>query len=231
VRLLVIEDNDRVMAALHAVLVGHGFDVSCAGTAGRALELMPAGPDVVLLDLGLPDQDGFKLCRQIRQASTVPIIVVTARADFQSRVHGLNIGADDYVVKPYNTAELIARIHAVSRRTRAAESPAGSDPDIVVLGSLRIERTAHLVTVAGRPVALTRKEFHLLAILARQPGVVFRREQLISEVWDASWASTGRTLDVHVASLRNKLDLPGLIETVRGVGYRLSVGDVRCAPA
>jgi DNA-binding response OmpR family regulator len=220
-RVLVVEDDDRVMAALRTVLSRHGFDVSCARTGGQALEQLPDGPDVVLLDLGLPDQDGFKLCRQIRQASSVPIIVVTARADFQSRVHGLNIGADDYLVKPYNFAELIARIHAVTRRTGVTAAPV-EGPAVLELGSLRIDRDGHAVTVDGRPVTLTRKEFHLLTILARQPGVVYRREQLISEVWGTSWAGTGRTLEVHVASLRHKLGLTGLIETIRGVGYRVS---------
>jgi DNA-binding response OmpR family regulator len=220
-RVLVVEDDDRVMAALRAVLSRHGFEVSCARTGGQALEQLPDGPDVVLLDLGLPDQDGFKLCRQIRQASSVPIIVVTARADFQSRVHGLNIGADDYLVKPYNFAELIARIHAVTRRTGVAAAPV-ENPAVLELGSLRIDRDGHSVTVDGKPVTLTRKEFHLLTILARQPGVVYRREQLISEVWGTSWAGTGRTLEVHMASLRHKLGLTGLIETIRGVGYRVS---------
>jgi DNA-binding response OmpR family regulator len=220
-RVLVVEDDDRVMAALRAVLSRHGFEVSCARTGGQALEQLPDGPDVVLLDLGLPDQDGFKLCRQIRQASSVPIIVVTARADFQSRVHGLNIGADDYLVKPYNFAELIARIHAVTRRTGGAAAPV-ENPAVLELGSLRIDRDGHSVTVDGKPVTLTRKEFHLLTILARQPGVVYRREQLISEVWGTSWAGTGRTLEVHMASLRHKLGLTGLIETIRGVGYRVS---------
>jgi DNA-binding response OmpR family regulator len=220
-RVLVVEDDDRVMAALRTVLSRHGFEVSCARTGGQALEQLPDGPDVVLLDLGLPDQDGFKLCRQIRQASSVPIIVVTARADFQSRVHGLNIGADDYLVKPYNFAELIARIHAVTRRT-GVTAPAVEGPAVLELGSLRIDRDGHSVTVDGQPVTLTRKEFHLLTVLARQPGVVYRREQLISEVWGTSWAGTGRTLEVHMASLRHKLGLAGLIETIRGVGYRVS---------
>jgi DNA-binding response OmpR family regulator len=220
-RVLVVEDDDRVMAALRTVLSRHGFEVSCARTGGQALEQLPDGPDVVLLDLGLPDQDGFKLCRQIRQASSVPIIVVTARADFQSRVHGLNIGADDYLVKPYNFAELIARIHAVTRRTGVTAAPVES-PAVLELGSLRIDRDGHSVTVDGKPVTLTRKEFHLLTILARQPGVVYRREQLISEVWGTNWAGTGRTLEVHMASLRHKLGLVGLIETIRGVGYRVS---------
>jgi len=228
-RVLVVEDDNRVMAALRAVLSRHGFEVSCARTGGQALEQLPDGPDVVLLDLGLPDQDGFTLCRRIRQASSVPIIVVTARADFQSRVHGLNIGADDYLVKPYNFAELIARIHAVTRRTAGAAVPADG-PDVTEVGALRIDRTGYEVTVDGVPVTLTRKEFHMLLVLARRPGVVYRREQLFSEVWGTDWEGTGRTLEVHMASLRHKLGVAGLIETIRGVGYRLNPGPARADP-
>jgi DNA-binding response OmpR family regulator len=145
--------------------------------------------------------------------------------NFQSRVHGLNIGADDYLVKPYNFAELIARIHAVTRRTAGAAVPTDG-PDVTEVGGLRIGRAGHEVTVDGAPVTLTRKEFHLLLVLARRPGVVYRREQLISEVWGTNWAGTGRTLEVHVASLRHKLGVAGLIETIRGVGYRLNPGPV-----
>jgi DNA-binding response OmpR family regulator len=219
-RVLIVEDDNRVMAALRALLNQHGFEVFCAVTGAQALELVAENPDVILLDLGLPDQDGFKVCAQIRRVSTVPIIVVTARADFPSRVHGLNLGADDYLVKPYNLAELVARIHAVTRR--AAGAPPARDSETGrVFGPVRLDAESRVVTVDGHPIALTRKEFDLLVLLARQPGVVYRREQIISEVWNTSWQGTGRTLEVHVASLRHKLGTPGLIETVRGVGYRL----------
>jgi DNA-binding response OmpR family regulator len=219
-RVLIVEDDNRVMAALRALLNQHGFEVFCAVTGAQALELVAENPDVILLDLGLPDQDGFKVCAQIRRVSTVPIIVVTARADFPSRVHGLNLGADDYLVKPYNLAELVARIHAVTRRAAGAP-PARESETGRVFGPVRLDAESRVVTVDGHPIALTRKEFDLLVLLARQPGVVYRREQIISEVWNTSWQGTGRTLEVHVASLRHKLGTPGLIETVRGVGYRL----------
>jgi len=157
---------------------------------------------------------------------------VTARADFQSRIHGLNVGADDYLVKPYNLAELIARIHAVLRRTAAVvPTAAPAAGEVIEVAGVRIDPASHSVTVNGQPIALTRKEFHLLALLARQPGVVYRREQIISEIWGTSWSGTGRTLEVHMASLRHKLDSPGIIETVRGVGYRLAAEQVPCAPA
>ncbi|PJF02063.1 DNA-binding response regulator [Streptomyces carminius] len=237
-RLLLVEDDDRVAAALSAVLTRHGFDVVHARGGEEALRrLLPDGVaapfEVVLLDLGLPDTDGFEVCGRIRRLTTTPVIMVTARADVRSRVHGLNLGADDYVVKPYDTAELLARIHAVSRRTGAATTTAAADgtgrdgtggPDgarELCLGPLTIQTATRRVAVNGEVVTLTRKEFDLLALLAQRPGVVFRREQIISEVWRTSWEGTGRTLEVHIASLRAKLRLPALIETVRGVGYRL----------
>ncbi|MCF3961162.1 response regulator transcription factor [Streptomyces fuscigenes] len=235
-RLLLVEDDDHVAAALAAVLARHGFEPVHARSGEEALRaLLPGadgGPDafgVVLLDLGLPDQDGFQVCDRIRKVSTTPVIMVTARADVRSRIHGLNLGADDYVVKPYDIGELLARIHAVSRRApragagaRDAADTSGA-PEKTTLGRITLDPPTRRVTVDGTPVPLTRKEFDLLALLAQRPGVVFRREQIISEVWLTSWEGTGRTLEVHVASLRHKLGLPELIETVRGVGYRLAV--------
>jgi DNA-binding response OmpR family regulator len=234
-RLLLVEDDERVGAALSAVLGRHGFSVTHARSGEEAMQaLLPGrGPTygVVLLDLGLPDQDGFEVCSRIRRRTATPVIMVTARADVRSRIHGLNLGADDYVVKPYDTGELLARIHAVSRRRTtedAALLPAAQDPVLLAsrpqtikLGAVSVELSTRRVIVDGHEVALTRKEFDLLALLAQRPGVVFRREQIISQVWRTSWEGTGRTLEVHVASLRSKLRLPALIETVRGVGYRL----------
>lgn len=237
-RLLLVEDDDHVAAALSAILARHGFRVTHARSGEEALQaLLPAGSPphvtpygVILLDLGLPDQDGYEVCGKIRKRTATPVIMVTARADVRSRIHGLNMGADDYVTKPYDTGELLARIHAVARRTGASEEAtagAGSgEPGVVRLGSVSIELSTRRVGVDGADVALTRKEFDLLALLAQRPGVVFRREQIISEVWRTSWEGTGRTLEVHVASLRSKLRMPALIETVRGVGYRLVVPPV-----
>ncbi|WP_327278890.1 MULTISPECIES: response regulator transcription factor [unclassified Streptomyces] len=231
-RLLLVEDDDHVAAALSAILARHGFQVTHARSGEEALQaLLPAGAPasvtpygVILLDLGLPDQDGYEVCGKIRKRTSTPVIMVTARGDVRSRIHGLNMGADDYVVKPYDTGELLARIHAVARRTGAPEDTAtgtGGGSDVVRLGPVSIELATRRVSVDGADVPLTRKEFDLLALLAQRPGVVFRREQIISEVWRTSWEGTGRTLEVHVASLRSKLRMPALIETVRGVGYRL----------
>jgi DNA-binding response OmpR family regulator len=223
-RLLLVEDDNHVAAALSAVLTRHGFQVVHARSGEEALRaLLPADAEpfgVVLLDLGLPDQDGYEVCGRIRKLTSTPVIMVTARSDVRSRIHGLHLGADDYVVKPYDTGELLARIHAVSRRTPPGDGTAPAETE-VRLGPVHIELPNRRVSVSGVVVQLTRKEFDLLALLAQRPGVVFRREQIISEVWRTSWAGTGRTLEVHVASLRSKLRMPALIETVRGVGYRL----------
>jgi DNA-binding response OmpR family regulator len=240
-RLLLVEDDDHVAAALAAVLKRHGFEVLHVRNGEEALAaLLPDGGaapfGVVLLDLGLPGRDGFEVCGRIRKLTPTPVIMVTARSDVRSRIHGLNLGADDYVVKPYDTGELLARIHAVSRRTvpedagegrrertDRADGAATEGEGMLRLGQVTIELPTRTVSVGGDAVALTRKEFDLLALLAQRPGVVFRREQIISEVWRTSWQGTGRTLEVHVASIRSKLRLPALIETVRGVGYRLVV--------
>ncbi|WP_328536311.1 response regulator transcription factor [Streptomyces sp. NBC_00344] len=224
-RLLLVEDDNHVAAALSAVLARHGFRVVHARSGEEALRaLLPDDEEpfgVILLDLGLPDQDGYEVCGKIRKRTVTPVIMVTARADVRSRIHGLNLGADDYVVKPYDTGELLARIHAVSRRTSTGEDT-GSVPAVALsLGPVEIQLPTRRVSIEGEEIQLTRKEFDLLALLAQRPGVVFRREQIISEVWQTSWEGTGRTLEVHVASLRSKLHMPALIETVRGVGYRL----------
>ncbi|WTW97752.1 response regulator transcription factor [Streptomycetaceae bacterium NBC_01309] len=231
-RLLMVEDDLRIATPLRAVLGRHGIDVRHACTGEEALDALGVDVDVVLLDLNLPDHDGFEVCARIRRISDVPVIMVTARADVRSRVHGLNIGADDYVTKPYDIGELLARIHAVSRRARpeprpetasaAPAAPASDDaPAAPAAPALVVDAAARRVTVCGTEVVLTRKEFDLLALLAQRPGVVFRREQIMSEVWRTSWAGSGRTLEVHVASLRAKLGNPRMVETIRGVGYRV----------
>lgn len=220
-RLLVVEDDDRVGAALAAVLTRHGFDVVRERTGQAAMESLDNTVDMVLLDLGLPDRDGFEVCSRIRRISDVPIIVVTARADLRSRIHGLGLGADDYLVKPYDLGELIARIHAVARRKRpGAGQPEASEGQVSVR-DLVVDLSARSVTVGGQPVALTRKEFDIIALLARHPGLVMRRERIISEVWQTNWDGIGRSLEVHMASLRAKLAVPDVIETIRGIGYRL----------
>lgn len=217
-RVLLVEDDADIAASVTDGLQRYGFDVDVVDRGLPAIELGP-NADVVLLDLGLPDIDGVDVCRQLRARSDVPIIVVSARDDELDRVVGLEVGADDYVVKPFGMRELIARIRAVTRRT-AHPAEHDSDSAVTRLGALVVDTRTRRTTVNDREVALTPKEFDLLAVLAAQPGTVLRREQLLERVWDMNWFGSTKTLDVHVASLRKKLGDPGWIETVRGVGFR-----------
>jgi DNA-binding response OmpR family regulator len=226
-KLLLVEDDNRLLTALSTALSRHGFTVICGRTAAQALDLIDLEPDAVLLDVGLPDGDGFAVCGAIRRTSRVPVIMVTSWYDVDFRIRGLNVGADDYLVKPFNLAELIARIHAVIRRERTTGLPgrqeATAPGGILVRGSLRIDTDARSVTVGGRPVPLSRKEYDLLTLLARHSGVVFSREHILAAVWQGGGHGGGHTLEVHIAALRQKLGVPGLVATVRGVGYRLDV--------
>ncbi len=216
--ILLIEDDDRIAAALRTGLHRHGITTTRLSHGRGAVDHL-AGADVVLLDLGLPDIDGVDVCRAIREVSEVPVIVVSARGEVDDRILGLHSGADDYLVKPYDTGELVARVHAVRRRRRytASDAPA----DVVAVGDVRIDLDRHSVSVAGEPVNLTRKEFQVLALLASSGGAVCTRSRIVAEVWGRSWAGANRTLDVHVATLRTKVGRPELVQTVRGVGYRL----------
>ncbi len=215
-RLLVVEDDPTIARPLRTGLEREGFEVCLVATGAEALA---AGePDLVLLDLGLPDMDGKDVCRKLRERSEVPVIVVTARGDEIDRVILLELGADDYVVKPFGFRELVARIRAVLRRT-TAPPPAAADPRLVV-GPLEIDTRARKVTWEGRDVTLAPKEHDLLVALARDAGAVVSRQQLMDDVWDEHWWGSTKTLDVHIASLRKKL-APDLIETVRGVGFRV----------
>jgi DNA-binding response OmpR family regulator len=215
-RVLIVEDDDAIAEPLGKGLARAGFDVDRVATGTAALGAPPA--DVVLLDLGLPDLDGYEVCRRIRAASDVPLIVITARGEEVDRVIGLELGADDYVVKPFGVRELVARIRAVTRRAGVRpESP----PAQIRIGGLVIDPRTRRVTIDGHDVAMTRKEYDLLNFLASDPGAVRTREDIIDEVWDPHWFGPTKTLDVHIASLRRKLGDPAWIETVRGVGYRL----------
>jgi two-component system, OmpR family, response regulator RegX3 len=220
VRVLVVEDDAAIAEPLAVGLRREGFDVDCVSDRAAALAAPPA--DLVLLDLGLPDGHGFDVCRALRTRSTVPIIIVTARDDEVDRVAGLELGADDYVVKPFGFRELVARIRAVTRRAAgAAGAPGAVVPQRV--GELEIDRRSHRVRVGGEEIALTPKEFELLSLLASDPGAMVTRREILAEVWDPHWYGTSKTVDVHIASLRRKLAHPEWIETCRGVGFRLAV--------
>lgn len=220
--ILLVEDDDRIAAALRPALHRHGITTTRLARGRGAVDHL-AGVDVVLLDLGLPDVDGVDVCREIRAASAVPVIVVSARGEVDDRILGLDSGADDYVVKPYDIGELVARVHAVYRRRRA-EAVSGGAQDVVEVEGVVVDLTRHSVSVDGRPVTLTRKEFQVLALLASSGGAVCARGRIVAEVWGRTWAGANRTLDVHVATLRTKLGRPELVQTVRGVGYRLGSG-------
>jgi DNA-binding response OmpR family regulator len=222
VHILLVEDDDRIAAALRPALRRHGMTTTRLSRGRGAVDHL-AGVGLVLLDLGLPDVDGVDVCRDIRAVSAVPVIVVSARGEVDDRILGLDSGADDYLVKPYDIGELVARVHAVYRRRRA-ETVSGGAEDVVEVDGVTVDLTRHTVSVEGRPVTLTRKEFQVLALLASSGGAVCPRSRIVAEVWGRSWAGANRTLDVHVATLRTKLGRPELVQTVRGVGYRLGSG-------
>jgi two-component system response regulator RegX3 len=216
VRILVVEDDDGIAEPLVEGLIREGFEVTRVATGSEALDA--PNPDVVLLDLGLPDIDGYAVCRQLRSRSSVPILVLTARGAEVDRVVGLELGADDYIVKPFGFRELVARIRAVLRRS----SEQAATDHVQVLGSLTVDRRTRRVLVDGDEVMLSPKEFDLLALLADDPGAVVNRQTILEEVWDPHWYGPTKTVDVHVASLRRKLGHPEWIETVRRVGLRLA---------
>jgi DNA-binding response OmpR family regulator len=227
VHILLVEDDDRIAAALRPALHRHGMTTTRLARGREAVDHI-ADADVVLLDLGLPDIDGVDVCRAIRAVSEVPIIVVSARGEVDDRILGLHSGADDYLVKPYDVGELLARVDAVYRRRRVGSSSAGTGPsDVVVIDDVTIDLHRHVVTVEGKEVQLTRKEFQVLALLARSNGAVCTRSRIVAEVWGRTWAGANRTLDVHVATLRTKIGHPELVQTVRGVGYRLGLPETR----
>ncbi|MEU9666003.1 response regulator transcription factor [Streptomyces bobili] len=219
-RVLLVEDDEPVAESLRRGLKRYGFEVEWVTTGAAALA-HPGPYDVVLLDLGLPDTDGLDVCKALRGRGDVPIIVISARSDETDRVVGLELGADDYVSKPFGVREVIARIRAVMRRAqpRTAEA-AGLDR----YGSrLTIDRKGARVHLDGEEITLTPKEYDLLAFLTEEPGALMSREQIMEAVWDANWFGPTKTLDVHVAALRRKLAGVISIEAVRGVGFRLEI--------
>ncbi|MEU8182422.1 response regulator transcription factor [Micromonospora sp. NPDC049044] len=222
-RVLVVEDEESFSDALSYMLRKEGFEVSVAATGTDALtEFDRTGADIVLLDLMLPEMSGTEVCRQLRQRSAVPIIMVTARDSEIDKVVGLEIGADDYVTKPYSPRELVARIRAVLRRQSPEVAETGAPT--LAAGPVRMDIERHVVTVEGGAVQLPLKEFELLELLLRNAGRVLTRGQLIDRVWGADYVGDTKTLDVHVKRLRSKIEpepsAPRFIVTVRGLGYK-----------
>lgn len=222
-RVLIVDDEPNLRHSLSYALRQEGYEVAAAEDGERALELFREGkPDLVVLDVMLPKTDGLAVCRAIRRESEVPVIMLTARSTELDTIVGLEVGADDYLAKPFSTRELIARIRAALRRAAAPRVAAGAD-DVDSAG-LRIDVGRHQVTVDGRSVELKPREFDLLRFLASHPGQVFARNQLLASVWGLDYSGDSRTVDTHVKTLRERLgdapDQPRWIETVRGVGYR-----------
>jgi two-component system, OmpR family, response regulator RegX3 len=212
---LLVEDDDAIADVLVRGLEREGYHVSRVANGTDAVHAPE--PDLVLLDLGLPDVDGFELCQDLVARSDAPVIILTARSEEGDRVMGLQLGADDYVVKPFGFRELVARMQAVSRRRQPRKMVAPT----MRVGGLEIDRRSRHVILDGRSVDLTRKEFDVLALLAEDPGAAFPRQQIMERVWGHPWFGPTKTLDVHVASIRRKLGDAGWIETVRGVGFTL----------
>jgi two-component system, OmpR family, response regulator RegX3 len=227
--ILFVEDEQSISAPFSKALEREGFEPHVAATAARALELQESlEPDLILLDLHLPDGDGRDVCRTIRARSGVPIIILTARGTETDRIVGLELGADDYVVKPFSGAEVIARMRAVLRRAQPA--PAETDPEEpIIIGDLQVDLAARRATLGDDELQLSRKEFDLLAELVRHAGRVVTREDLMDRVWDENWFGSTKTLDVHVRWLRGKLgetaENATYLQTVRGVGFRFRAPD------
>jgi two-component system response regulator RegX3 len=226
--ILLVEDERSITEPLAEALAREGFDPHVAATVADALEAAERlTPDLVLLDVMLPDGSGFDVCRELRLTSKVPIIMLTARGEEADRVVGLELGADDYVVKPFSAREVVARIRAVLRR---AESPQRvPETGAIEIGEVRLDPAKREVTLGGDVLELSRKEFDVLELLMRNAGSVVKRERLLQDVWDTNWFGSSKTLDVHVSALRRKLrddaNEPRYLHTVRGIGFRFASDD------
>ena len=217
-RILLVDDEPHILELAKMYLERDGFQVECVGSGKDALVRVAGNPDLVVLDLMLPDIDGFEVCRQIRAKSNIPVLMLTARKEDIDKIVGLELGADDYCTKPFNPRELVARVKAILRRYQTG----ATSGNIIEMGKLRIDLSRHDVTVAEQPVTLRTKEFSLLATFAQNPGMVFSREKLLDLVWGYDYYGETRTVDVHVNHLREKLAGSGVsIETLRGTGYKM----------
>jgi len=222
-KVLVVEDDPRISDVLEYALKAEGHDVQKAQRGREAIEMAQrSAPALIVLDVGLPDIDGFEVCRSVRKFSDVPVIFLTSRSDEIDRVVGLEIGADDYVVKPFSPRELLARIKAIRRRhdqTGSVPTETKAETELKY-GPITIDLEKFRVRASGREITLTAQEFKLLELLVRHPGRVFTREQVLNRAWGEGGLVADRTIDVHVKSLRKKFGKFDFIETVRGIGYR-----------
>jgi DNA-binding response OmpR family regulator len=222
-RILIVEDDPAVAAGIADGLSAAAIESDHVNSGRAALDTLNERHDLVVLDLGLPDMDGTDVCREIRARGAVPIIIVSARGDEMDRVLALELGADDYLVKPFGMRELLARIRAVTRRLQSSTA-ATPEPEVARdLGRLTIDARSRRVALDDQQVHLTPTEFDLLDYLAAEPGAVHRRSDILRDVWHTEWYGATKTLDAHVAAIRRKLGDPGWIESVRGVGFRFEV--------
>lgn len=222
-KILVVDDEPNIIELARLYLTREGYEVDSAATGNEALSRQASGnPDLIVLDLMLPDIDGYEVCRQIRAHSDVPILMLTARIEDVDKIVGLELGADDYLTKPYNPRELVARVRAILRRSQSGGKPT----ETAEIGGLRIDFPRQEVYAAGQPVKLRTKEFALLAAFVQNRGIVLSREKLLEMVWGYDFFGESRTVDVHVNHLREKIAGSGArIETVRGTGYKITEGD------
>jgi two-component system, OmpR family, response regulator len=224
-KILIVEDDPTLLSVLEYNLTKEGYIVATATDGVQGVDTARAKkPDLVILDIMLPRMNGFEVCRVLRQEMTVPIFILTAKADEIDKVVGLDLGADDYLTKPFKMRELLARIRAIFRRSEMVETVTASSESLMKIGELEIDTNRHKVTSKGIILELTPKEFELLAFLVRNPGIVFKREQLLEKVWGYDYPGDTRTVDVHIRWLREKIETnpeaPQLLITIRGLGYK-----------
>jgi len=219
-KILVVDDEPNIIELARLYLEREGYQVEGVSTGQDALlKQGTSHPDLIVLDLMLPDIDGFEVCRRLRAKSDIPVLMLTARKDDVDKIVGLELGADDYFTKPFNPRELVARVKAILRRYQVGQKPA----ETVDIGDVHIDLSRHEVTVAGNPIKLRTKEFALLAAFAQNPGIVFSREKLLDMVWGYDYYGETRTVDVHVNHLREKIASSSVtIETLRGTGYKMA---------
>ncbi|MGD0779639.1 MAG: response regulator transcription factor [Dehalococcoidales bacterium] len=225
-KILIVEDDINLLEAIKYNLRKEGYNAVTAGDGERALEVArQEKPDLLILDIMLPKMNGFEVCRILRKEMTVPILMLTAKADETDKIVGLEIGADDYMTKPFSMRELMARVRAMLRRAKLNEAPSAILPASIKISSLEIDTARHLVVLSGKALELSPKEYDLLVFLARNKGMVFSREQLLEKVWGYDFAGDTRTVDVHIRWLRRKIETdparPEYLVTVRGTGYKL----------
>jgi two-component system OmpR family response regulator len=225
-KVLIVEDDANLLETLRYNLQKEGYDVATASDGEQALEVARRErPGLLILDIMLPRISGFEVCRILRKEMTIPILMLTAKADETDKIVGLEIGADDYMTKPFSMRELLARVRAMLRRSKMTEAPAAAGPVSLKIGNLEVDTARHRASLSGVALELSPKEFDLLAFLAKNRGLVFSREQLLEKVWGYDYAGDTRTVDVHIRWLRQKIEAdpshPGQIITVRGTGYKL----------